>query len=57
MDRSLRTKVWPLADETVVLPGHGPSSTIAQERASNPYLRQAAAAAGLDLRTHPARGM
>jgi glyoxylase-like metal-dependent hydrolase (beta-lactamase superfamily II) len=36
---SLRDKVLPLPDETVVLPGHGPSTTIGRERASNPYLR------------------
>jgi glyoxylase-like metal-dependent hydrolase (beta-lactamase superfamily II) len=35
---SLRTKVLPLANETVVLPGHGPATTIGHERASNPYL-------------------
>jgi glyoxylase-like metal-dependent hydrolase (beta-lactamase superfamily II) len=35
---SLRTKVLPLANETVVLPGHGPATTIGRERASNPYL-------------------
>jgi glyoxylase-like metal-dependent hydrolase (beta-lactamase superfamily II) len=35
---SLRDKVLPLADETVVLPGHGPVTTIGRERASNPYL-------------------
>jgi len=35
---SLRTKVLPLPDSVVVLPGHGPQTTIAQERASNPYL-------------------
>jgi hydroxyacylglutathione hydrolase len=39
---SLRDKVLPLPDETVVLPGHGPSTTIARERAANPYLREAA---------------
>ncbi len=36
---SLRDKILPLPDETVVLPGHGPSTTIGRERASNPYLR------------------
>jgi hydroxyacylglutathione hydrolase len=41
---SLRDKVLPLPDETVVLPGHGPSTTIARERATNPYLREAAGA-------------
>jgi glyoxylase-like metal-dependent hydrolase (beta-lactamase superfamily II) len=35
---SLRDKVLPLADATVVLPGHGPATTIARERATNPYL-------------------
>jgi glyoxylase-like metal-dependent hydrolase (beta-lactamase superfamily II) len=37
---SLRDKVLPLADDTVVLPGHGPATTIGHERASNPYLRE-----------------
>ncbi len=35
---SLRDRVLPLPDETVVLPGHGPLTTIGRERASNPYL-------------------
>jgi glyoxylase-like metal-dependent hydrolase (beta-lactamase superfamily II) len=35
---SLRTKVLTLADDTVVLPGHGPSTTIGQERSVNPFL-------------------
>jgi hydroxyacylglutathione hydrolase len=42
MERSLRTKVLPLPDETVVLPGHGEPTTIGHERASNPYLLQVA---------------
>ena len=37
---SLRDKILPLADDTVVLPGHGPETTIGRERASNPYLQQ-----------------
>ena len=36
---SLREKILPLADDTVVLPGHGPATTIGRERAANPYLR------------------
>lgn len=43
MLRSLRTKVLPLPDETVVLPGHGPRTTIGRERAANPYLQGLAA--------------
>jgi hydroxyacylglutathione hydrolase len=46
MLRSLRTKVLPLADETVVLPGHGPTTTIGRERATNPFLADVAPAAG-----------
>jgi len=42
---SLRDKVLPLADETLVLPGHGPSTTIGRERVSNPYLLELRAAA------------
>jgi glyoxylase-like metal-dependent hydrolase (beta-lactamase superfamily II) len=41
---SLRDRILPLADETVVLPGHGPATTIGEERASNPFLRQVATA-------------
>jgi glyoxylase-like metal-dependent hydrolase (beta-lactamase superfamily II) len=35
---SLRDKILVLDDETVVLPGHGPQTTIGRERASNPFL-------------------
>ena len=36
---SLRDTVLPLGDETVVRPGHGPTTTIGRERAANPYLQ------------------
>jgi hydroxyacylglutathione hydrolase len=45
MMTSLRDKILPLADDTVVLPGHGPATTIGQERVSNPYLHEAAGSA------------
>lgn len=38
MTASLRSKILPLDDETVVLPGHGPTTTIGRERVSNPFL-------------------
>ncbi|MGB9377252.1 MAG: MBL fold metallo-hydrolase [Mycobacteriales bacterium] len=41
MVSSLSRVVLPLPDETVVLPGHGPSTTIGAERAANPYLQLA----------------
>jgi hydroxyacylglutathione hydrolase len=43
---SLRDKILPLADDTVVLPGHGPSTTIGRERVSNPYLIEVAQVGG-----------
>ncbi len=39
MTASLARVVLPLDDATVVLPGHGPVTTIGRERASNPYLQ------------------
>jgi hydroxyacylglutathione hydrolase len=39
MMRSLARTVLPLDDEVVVLPGHGPETTIGRERATNPFLR------------------
>lgn len=39
MRDSLRTCILPRDDATVVLPGHGPTTTIGVERASNPFLR------------------
>ena len=38
MEHSLRTVIVPMDDATVVHPGHGPSTTIARERATNPFL-------------------
>jgi glyoxylase-like metal-dependent hydrolase (beta-lactamase superfamily II) len=45
MLRTLATKVLPMDDAVVVLPGHGPQTTIGAERASNPFLRDLAPAA------------
>ncbi len=38
MLRSLATKVLTLADDIVVLPGHGGQTSIGRERATNPFL-------------------
>ncbi|MDQ4006503.1 MAG: MBL fold metallo-hydrolase [Actinomycetota bacterium] len=38
MLRSLADKVLPLDDRIVVLPGHGPQTSIGRERATNPFL-------------------
>ena len=38
--RSMRDEILPLPPETRVLPGHGPSTTLAAERLSNPFLQE-----------------
>jgi hydroxyacylglutathione hydrolase len=38
--RSLHTQVLALPDETEVVPGHGPVTTIGEERESNPFLQK-----------------
>jgi hydroxyacylglutathione hydrolase len=35
---NLRTALRPLPDETVILPGHGPATTLGAERRHNPFL-------------------
>lgn len=37
---SIRTRVLTLPDETVLYPGHGPVTTVGEERASNPFLAE-----------------
>ncbi len=39
MEWSLRERVLPLPDDTLLLTGHGPATTMRRERATNPYLR------------------
>lgn len=35
----IHTKLLPLPDDTLVLPGHGPMTTIGREKATNPYIK------------------
>lgn len=35
---SIVHKLWPLGDSTTFTPGHGPDSSFAKERASNPFV-------------------
>lgn len=37
--RSIKEKLLPLGDDVAFICGHGPASTIGQERATNPFLR------------------
>ena len=36
--KSIRTKILPLPDETVIYPGHGPKTILGEERKYNPYI-------------------
>jgi hydroxyacylglutathione hydrolase len=36
---SIQSRLMPLPGDTQVLPGHGPATTIAHERATNPFLQ------------------
>jgi glyoxylase-like metal-dependent hydrolase (beta-lactamase superfamily II) len=38
--RSLHTQVLALPDDTTVVPGHGPLTTIGEERETNPFLQK-----------------
>jgi len=39
---SIRERLWPMGDDTVFIPGHGPESTFGRERRSNPYVADGA---------------
>ena len=36
--QSIRTKLFTLPDDTIVLPGHGPETTVGIEKRSNPFV-------------------
>ena len=46
--RSVVEKLWPLGDDVTFVPGHGPVTTLGEERRTNPFVsdRAVAAAAG-----------
>lgn len=39
LKQSIRQELYPLADDTVVYPGHGPKTTIGHEKESNPFVQ------------------
>jgi glyoxylase-like metal-dependent hydrolase (beta-lactamase superfamily II) len=53
MMASLRDKLLTLDDSAVVLPGHGPTTTVGRERVSNPFLQ----GADTDTTAAPGRGL
>lgn len=36
--QSITQRLWPMGDDTVFIPGHGPESTFGRERKTNPYV-------------------
>jgi glyoxylase-like metal-dependent hydrolase (beta-lactamase superfamily II) len=43
--QSITERLWPMGDDTAFVPGHGPMSTFGHERATNPFVSDAALAA------------
>lgn len=39
LEKSIRSQLYSLPDETVVYPGHGPETTIGHEKRSNPFVK------------------
>jgi glyoxylase-like metal-dependent hydrolase (beta-lactamase superfamily II) len=39
LEKSIRTQIYTLPDETVVYSGHGPETTVGEEKENNPYVR------------------
>ena len=38
LNASIRERLWPMGDDTVFIPGHGPESSFGRERRSNPFV-------------------
>ena len=39
LEKSIREQIYTLPDATVLLPGHGPETTVAAEKRGNPYVK------------------
>ena len=37
--RNIKVNILSLPDDTTLIPGHGPATTVGQERVTNPYLQ------------------
>lgn len=42
LEQSIREQLYTLPDDTIVYPGHGPATTIGEEKQSNPFVKAAA---------------
>ncbi len=39
LEKSIKSQVYSLPDETTIYPGHGPVTSVGRERAGNPYVK------------------
>jgi len=39
LEESIRRQIYTLPDDTTLYPGHGPATTVGQEKSSNPYVQ------------------
>jgi len=39
LEKSIRERIYTLPDDTVVVSGHGPDTTVGREKATNPFVR------------------
>jgi glyoxylase-like metal-dependent hydrolase (beta-lactamase superfamily II) len=39
LKKSIRERIYTLPDETALYPGHGDATTVAAEKATNPFVR------------------
>ena len=39
LEISIKTQIYTLPDATVIYPGHGQNTSVAQEKRSNPFVR------------------
>lgn len=39
LSKSIKTQVYTLPEDTTIYPGHGPSTSVAHEKSSNPYVK------------------
>ena len=39
LEKSIRERIYTLPDDTVIVPGHGPDTTVGYEKTTNPFVR------------------
>ena len=39
LEKSIRERIYTLPDDTIVVSGHGPDTTVGREKSSNPFVR------------------